>query len=366
MGSSSLPSLLPSLPLPSSLRPPLRRSGNTCFMNSMLQCLSNLKPLRDFFIDGSFEKSLNEDNPLGTKGELAAAFASLLKLMWGNSASIISPRSFKAILGRHAPQFSGYSQHDSQELCYYVLDKLHEDVNSVRRKPYVENFEANGEPDAEIIAEVRKRHRLRNHSRIGDMFEGFYKSTVVCPACERVSVTFDPYMSVSLPLGAQDNKRNVIVSMRRIDLSITQLTLTLPSTAKMGALVEAAAQASEIPASRLVAVEVFNNRFHHFFDNGEPVERLFDSEDIVFVYETHHARAFSSQQACRAVISHTPQLNHLLPSPGFTSLPALSSTSIDNIRIFSLPWLDCISPVPPFSHPLLSPHPLINPSRAIH
>eukprot|EP00966_Prymnesium_polylepis_P313963 7255138-Prymnesium_polylepis.1 len=53
-----------------------------------------------------------------------------------------------------------------QELCNYVLDKLHEDVNRVLTKPYVENFEADGEPDAEIIAEVQKRHRMRNSSRI--------------------------------------------------------------------------------------------------------------------------------------------------------------------------------------------------------
>ena len=43
--------------------------------------------------------------------------------------------------------FTGSLVHDSQELCNYVLDKLHEDVNRVRSKPYVENFEANGEPD---------------------------------------------------------------------------------------------------------------------------------------------------------------------------------------------------------------------------
>ena len=59
-------------------------------------------------------------------------------------------------------------------------------MHKVRDKPYVPNFEANGEADVDIIAEVRQRHRKRNNSRIGDMFEGFYKSTVVCPVCEKV------------------------------------------------------------------------------------------------------------------------------------------------------------------------------------
>ena len=114
----------------------LTNLGNTCFMNSMLQCLSNVAPLRGFFVSGDFETDLNPDNPLGAEGLLAQAFASLLRLMWGNGASVVSPRNFKHVLGRFAPQFAGYGQQDSQELCNYVLDKLHEDVNRVKKKPY--------------------------------------------------------------------------------------------------------------------------------------------------------------------------------------------------------------------------------------
>ncbi|KAL1525979.1 hypothetical protein AB1Y20_020805 [Prymnesium parvum] len=281
----------------------LTNLGNTCFMNSMLQCLGNVRPLREFFLSKSYERDLNENNPLGTGGELASAFASLLHLMWQNNGSVIAPRSFKSILGHHAPQFSGYSQHDSQELCNYVLDKLHEDVNRVRKKPYVENFEANGEPDAEIIAEVRKRHRLRNSSRIADMFEGFFKSTVVCPVCDKVSVTFDPYMSVALPLGTQDNMRTLTVSLRRLDGTIAPVTVTLKSSSKMEALVAAVAEQSSIPADRLVVADVYNSRFHKLFDHFDQLDRLNELDDIIFAFETEHARVFSSQQACAPTVS---------------------------------------------------------------
>ena len=134
----------------------LQNLGNTCYMNSMLQCLSNVPQLRDFFVQGRFEGDLNssDENPLSANGELARAFAGLLRLMWNGKASSISPRNFKHVLGRYAPQFAGYGQQDSQELCNYVLDKLHEDTNRVRKKPYVENFEENGETDATIAAEV--------------------------------------------------------------------------------------------------------------------------------------------------------------------------------------------------------------------
>ena len=41
-------------------------------------------------------------------------------------------------VGRFAPQFSGYQQHDSQELLTFLLDGLHEDLNRIKKKPYIE------------------------------------------------------------------------------------------------------------------------------------------------------------------------------------------------------------------------------------
>ena len=52
--------------------------------------------------------------------------------------SFVTPRAFKQTVGACAPQFSGYQQHDSQELLAFLLDGLHEDLNRVRQKPYIE------------------------------------------------------------------------------------------------------------------------------------------------------------------------------------------------------------------------------------
>ena len=55
----------------------------------------------------------------------------------GETASV-SPSNFKYKLGRFAPQFQGYGQQDSQELLAFLLDGLHEDLNRIKRKPYIE------------------------------------------------------------------------------------------------------------------------------------------------------------------------------------------------------------------------------------
>lgn len=48
------------------------------------------------------------------QGELALAFGDLLRKLWAPGATALPPRLFKSKLARFAPQFSGFSQHDSQ------------------------------------------------------------------------------------------------------------------------------------------------------------------------------------------------------------------------------------------------------------
>lgn len=54
---------------------------------------------------------------------------------------------FQTQVGRFAPQFSGYQQQDSHELLAFLLDGLHEDLNRIRKKPYIQLKDANGRPD---------------------------------------------------------------------------------------------------------------------------------------------------------------------------------------------------------------------------
>ena len=112
----------------------LSNLGNTCFMNSAIQCLSNTERFREFFLRGDYKDDLNPDNPLGNKGELAESFAGLVTSLWSGDHSSVSPSSFKTTLARFAPQFSGYQQHDSQELIAFLLDGIHEDLNRVKQK----------------------------------------------------------------------------------------------------------------------------------------------------------------------------------------------------------------------------------------
>lgn len=154
-----------------------------------------LSPSRELYLTvivaGVFEDELNPDNPLGMHGAIAEAFGSLLRRIWDpvSNGTSYSPREFKQVLQKFAPQFGGYQQHDSQELVAFLLDGLHEDLNRVLKKPYVEKPDWEGGGDKELVALARESwdgYMKRNDSVIVDLFQGQYQSTLVCPECEKV------------------------------------------------------------------------------------------------------------------------------------------------------------------------------------
>ena len=48
--------------------------------------------------------------------------------------------------------------------------------------------------------EAWNKHIYRNESIIVDLFHGQFKSTLNCSICKRISITFDPFMMVSVPI----------------------------------------------------------------------------------------------------------------------------------------------------------------------
>ena len=150
----------------------LSNLGNTCFMNSSIQMMSNVPNLTDFFLSGRYKSQLNYENPLGRKGELAEAYADLINEMWSGSNNYTMPRNFKLQIGRFAPQFTGFQQQDSHELLAFLLDGLHEDLNRIIKKPYVEMGSHVGKTDQQFAEESWLDHKKRNDSIIVDLFHG--------------------------------------------------------------------------------------------------------------------------------------------------------------------------------------------------
>ena len=187
----------------------LQNLGNSCFMNSIVQCLNQCDPVTQYFLDEEYAKDLNRRNPLGSSGRVAMAYASLLIDIWGGQYSVLAPRLLKQTIANFAPQFNNIYQHDSHEFCSFLMDGIHEDCNRVKAKPYVEDLEGFGVADNKIAIESWRRHLLRHDSVIVDHCQGMHRSHVTCPICGRESIKFDVYSSLSVPLTSSKDRATI-------------------------------------------------------------------------------------------------------------------------------------------------------------
>lgn len=181
----------------------LRNIGNTCFMNSILQCLSNTKPLLEYCLKEDYMLDKNKTTS-NLKGALIIAYANLISSFWKEKNSVsscVNPSSFKSQIQKFAPRFTGYQQQDAQEFLRYLLEGLHEDVNRVTSKPkHIEIKDDDFSSDSEKAAEYWRNYLRYDHSKIVEIFVGQLKSELKFDECGHRSVTFDPFWDLSLPI----------------------------------------------------------------------------------------------------------------------------------------------------------------------
>jgi len=181
--------------------------GNTCFMNSSIACLSNTTELTYYFLKGDYKRDINENNKLGMEGDLARSWGDLLQNYWVKETHVGDPSELKYTIGRKAKIFRGYGQQDSNEFMSVFLDYLNEDLNRISQKQYIELKEkGENETDEECSKRFWECNLRRNDSIITDLFYGQFKSTITCPDCGWINITFDPFDAINLPLLTQ--KRN--------------------------------------------------------------------------------------------------------------------------------------------------------------
>ncbi|PWN33431.1 UCH-domain-containing protein [Meira miltonrushii] len=261
--------------------------GNTCFMNSALQCMSNTKELKDYFVSGVYKNEVNTDNPLGMGGAMAKVFGELLGKLWGSGGGAVHPREFKTVLSRYSSQFAGYAQQDTQELLAFLLDGLHEDLNRIVKKPYVEAPDWEGGGLKEMIAFAHKQweiYKMRNDSVIVDLFQGQYRSTLVCPTCKKVSIKFDPFMYLTLPI---PNRKSIIRKVVFIgpNRPPTEAEVRLTGEMSIGAMKKKLAGWFGVSDSKLlIACDVFHKSFYRVYHDFDPANEI-ATNDVTYVYQ---------------------------------------------------------------------------------
>jgi len=182
----------------------LKNLGNTCFMNSVLQSLSNIEEfcnvlttlpsLHDQIQKSKdakkvVEKKLLNDGIIVTD-ELKKVLSALIQ---SEEKTAISPENLFQAIWQVVPRFKGYQQQDAHEFLRYTLDRLHTELLALLPPGTTSTSSVLGNP---------KRSKLcpSAQSLVTSIFGGSLQSCVTCLTCRQTSITHDPFLDLSVAI----------------------------------------------------------------------------------------------------------------------------------------------------------------------
>ena len=184
----------------------LDNSNNTCYMNSVIQCLNSIFGAQTVFNQLDY---LRNNHNYG----LSLSFFTLLGEIFGcNNPSMYlhdQTESFKQALYKMAPQFGDRRQHDCHEFLSCLLYGLHNDLNlsNDNNDDDDETIDISEEYSDNMAAMlIWKMYKNTNDSIIVDLFQAIQKETFICNKCHKETRNFDIFMDLSLSI---PNKNNI-------------------------------------------------------------------------------------------------------------------------------------------------------------
>lgn len=175
----------------------LKNFANNCYMNSILQCLSNTDPLVKELI--SINRPVATNPQSKTKGRVAQEVITAFRNMWSGDVRVYSIKDLKTLLGSLKEIFKGTGHQDSNEFLIILLEYLHDDLN----------IPASGESRLDGAREdtgekAWGEFRRKNCSIIQRLFYGQHRSTVTCSTCQHQSVTFEQFFNLFVPIPSRE------------------------------------------------------------------------------------------------------------------------------------------------------------------
>uniref|UniRef100_A0A8C5G1F0 ubiquitinyl hydrolase 1 n=1 Tax=Gouania willdenowi TaxID=441366 RepID=A0A8C5G1F0_GOUWI len=247
----------------------LKNHGNTCFMNAVVQCLSNTDLLAEYLGLEQYKSDCN-------RGEVTEQLASLVRALWTLEYTPQLSVEFKVRTGvswtKYASQFRGNSQQDALEFLLWLLDRVHEDGSG--------SLENSSSPGEARIQQPRGRH-----SFVQEHFQAQYRSSLTCPHCLKQSNTFDPFSCISLPIPLRQTRPLcVTLVFSSKGQRYLRVGLAVPLFGSLSCLRAMVAAEGNISPCQVILSELYSTGFQRSFSDDDDLTAIADS-DVIYAFQ---------------------------------------------------------------------------------
>ena len=165
---------------------PSNFSKNTCYMNSGLQCLSNIELLTKFC--HQFKQNQPKSRSYFKKTSLFDIYCDLLEELWSGKSGSVSPKAFKSKVSQLFPRFSGFAQNACSELLTSVVGRFHE-----------EDLQRQGLKNDFIVYNSFEEYLQNNNTFVAKNLHGFQRFQMRCNCGQVLVERFEPFVVLHLP-----------------------------------------------------------------------------------------------------------------------------------------------------------------------
>ncbi len=155
--------------------------GNTCFLNSVLQCLAYTSPLVNFLF--------SKEHSQRCRCSGFCAFCELERLIpmaLAANKSVAYPKNIAYNIKAIGKQFRHGRQEDAHEFLRYLIDSL--------QKSFLASYSAQGAD-----------FRVKETSLLYQIYSGLFESSVTCLSCKHISRTTETWLDISLEIKNADS-----------------------------------------------------------------------------------------------------------------------------------------------------------------
>ncbi|KAF9908472.1 Ubiquitin carboxyl-terminal hydrolase 36 [Lobosporangium transversale] len=173
-------------PQPRPIGPGLNNLGNTCFLNSVLQCLTYTAPLANYLLSNQHSDSCKTTNFC----MMCVLEKHVSRCFSHNMNEAIAPKVIVGRLRNIGKQFRIGRQEDSHEFARCLIDAL--------QKSCLVGYDS------------KLDNRVKETTIIHQIFGGYFQSQVKCLKCGYESNTFETYLDVSLDIRGSESVQKAL------------------------------------------------------------------------------------------------------------------------------------------------------------